>query len=205
MAEKPRGGWENARNPNRLNPNILKGKIEKLSQEIERHMSQELVKHLTSLDLQQQSTQVDSAAYREALAMEVETKISEGEITVVVSRDTNPESLVNNTEDIINRLLKLRNLQEALRTQLSDLRQEVSDNDMQLAMTGGLYSPSFREKLNNPEHAGHQIAWLWAGAVESIAVAGKFTGETILGVVKIPYDLYQVVTGKAEIESRVDI
>gem|GEM_PF-6076466 len=43
------------------------------------------------------------------------------------------------------------------------------------------------------------------GIGETLVVTVTATGQILWGIIKSPYDIYQLLTGKAKIKSRIDI
>jgi len=211
MAERSRSGGEKARSlSKKLNPNVLKTEPQ-LRQEIHEkyHISWDTITHLTTLKLQQQqqNTQFDNLAYRELLATEIQEKATDGEITVITSQDTEKEYHPDDFQHLIDIVLKIRELHESTRNQLAHLK-DTSEADFvesQSLITAPIYSSTLLERARHPEHAGDQIVWMMIGVWETIVIAVTTTGQIIWGIIKSPYDLYRVWTGKAQIESNIDI
>jgi len=213
MAERPRS-WEKSRTLSKdINKNALR-KIESLKKEVHEkyNISEDTVKHLTSLKLEQHLySSFDSTAYRELLrnellALEIQEHHSEGETGSLMTTDTKSEHDPEASTPLIDTLLQIRILQEQIHAQLSALKEDIDvefgTSDM---ITKNLYSSSLLDHLDHPQHIGHQIAGVGVWLLESVAVAGKISGEIVWGIIKTPYDIVEIARKKAEVDSRIDI
>lgn len=139
---------------------------------------------------------------RKALVSEIQRLSEAGEIQ---SQLSNEQSVI-----LADKLIALEKLKEKVQNWIDELRNEINNNTYhnELFSSQGLtlgWSKNIRDKIDNPKWMWDTLIWFWVWIVETWVIVGKVIWETALGLVKLPFDTFALLSSKAELDSNIKI
>lgn len=107
------------------------------------------------------------------------------------------------------KFLEKENQQQDTKMRIADLRDwiqleksdkyEIASNSY--AVADKLFSPELLNKIENPEHIWHHLAWAAIWSIDLTYTARLLWKDLIMWIVKTPVDIYKIARWKAEIDS----
>lgn len=144
----------------------------------------------------------NSIDYRKALISEIQRLSESGELKSQLSDE---QSIL-----LADKLIALEKLKEKVQNWIDELRNEITNNTYHNELFSSQWltlkwSKNICEKIDNPKWMWDTLIWFWIGIVETGVIVGKVIWETVVGIVKLPYDAFALMTSKAKLESNIKI
>ncbi|MGE4444407.1 MAG: hypothetical protein AB7E37_05450 [Candidatus Altimarinota bacterium] len=153
-------------------------------------------------EIKKQESINNSIDYRKALIYEIQRLSESGELKSQLSDE---QSIL-----LADKLIALEKLKEKVQNGIDELRNEITNNTYhnELFSSQGLtlkWSKNICEKIDNPKGMGDTLIGFGVGVIETGVIVGKVIGETVVGIIKLPYDAFALMTSKAKLESNIKI
>lgn len=186
--------------------NIINNQIDWLQKaiEVEFKISQNTLWELLSFkkEMRRQENINDSIDYRKALISEIQRLSESWELKSQLSDE---QSIV-----LADKLIALEKLKEKVQNWIDELRNEITNNTYHNELFSSQWltlkwSKNICEKIDNPKWMWDTLIWFWVGIVETGVIIGKVIWEAAVGLVKLPYDTFALMTSKAKLESNIKI
>lgn len=153
-------------------------------------------------EIKKQESINNSIDYRKALISEIQRLSESGELKSQLSDE---QSIL-----LADKLIALEKLKEKVQNWIDELRNEITNNTYHNELFSSQWltlkwSKNICEKIDNPKWMWDTLIWFWIGIVETGVIVGKVIWETVVGIVKLPYDAFALMTSKAKLESNIKI
>ena len=153
-------------------------------------------------EIKKQESINNSIDYRKALIYEIQRLSESGELKSQLSDE---QSIL-----LADKLIALEKLKEKVQNWIDELRNEITNNTYHNELFSSQWltlkwSKNICEKIDNPKWMWDTLIWFWIGIVETGVIVGKVIWETVVGIVKLPYDAFALMTSKAKLESNIKI
>lgn len=115
-------------------------------------------------------------------------------------------------EALADKITHILKLQSQTQSEILLLRTEINEHiyETQLFSSNSLatknwYSEKTLERIDNPQKISDHFLWLWISSAEWIYISWKFLWDTWKWFIRFPYDTYQVLTRKAELDTNIKV
>lgn len=153
-------------------------------------------------EIKKQESINNSIDYRKALIYEIQRLSESGELKSQLSDE---QSIL-----LADKLIALEKLKEKVQNWIDELRNEITNNTYHNELFSSQWltlkwSKNICEKIDNPKWMWDTLIWFWVGVIETGVIVGKVIWETVVGIIKLPYDAFALMTSKAKLESNIKI
>lgn len=144
----------------------------------------------------------NSIEYRKALIWEIQRLSQSWEIDSQLSND---QSII-----LADKVISLEKLKEKTQTWIDELRDEIINNIYNNSLFSSKWlslkwSKDIIHKIDNPQWLWDSILWFSVGIVETGAVIWKILSESLMWLIKSPFDIIELARWKAQLETNIKI
>ncbi len=144
----------------------------------------------------------NSIEYRKALIWEIQRLSQSWEIDSQLSND---QSII-----LADKVISLEKLKEKTQTWIDELRDEIINNIYNNSLFSSKWlslkwSKDILHKIDNPQWFWDSMLWFSVGIVETWAVIWKILSESLIWILKSPFDIIELARWKAQLETNIKI
>jgi len=144
----------------------------------------------------------NSIEYRKALIWEIQRLSQSWEIDSQLSND---QSII-----LADKVISLEKLKEKTQTWIDELRDEIINNIYNNSLFSSKWlslkwSKDILHKIDNPQWFWDSMLWFSVGIVETWAVIWKVLSESLIWLLKSPFDIIELARWKAQLETNIKI
>lgn len=144
----------------------------------------------------------NSIEYRKALIWEIQRLSQSWEIDSQLSND---QSII-----LADKVISLEKLKEKTQTWIDELRDEIINNIYNNSLFSSKWlslkwSKDILHKIDNPQWFWDSMLWFSVGIVETWAVIWKVLSESLIWILKSPFDIIELARWKAQLETNIKI
>ncbi len=144
----------------------------------------------------------NSIEYRKALIWEIQRLSQSWEIDSQLSND---QSII-----LADKVISLEKLKEKTQTWIDELRDEIINNIYNNSLFSSKWlslkwSKDILHKIDNPQWFWDSMLWFSVGIVETWAVIWKILSESLIWLLKSPFDIIELARWKAQLETNIKI